>query len=99
MKRIEGFGGFIAAAALLSGCAHTPPPEPQIKVVESKVAVPVPCHSDVTVHKTYSDEAAEFLADIRDQVAALLQGRKERMADQKRLEGGVVGCGGTVTAK
>lgn len=95
----------LAAVALLvegiGGCTRTPPPEPiiQIKTVETKVPVPVPCKSEVTVHKSYSDAAAEFLTDIREQVNALLQGRKERMADTERLKGGVVGCGGTVTAK
>lgn len=92
----------LAAFALLLGlaaCAHTPPPEPEIKVVETKVPVPMPCKADVAIHQTYTDAAAEFVADIYQQAAALLQGRKERMADQKRLEGGVVSCGGTVTAK
>jgi hypothetical protein len=92
----------LAAFALLLGlsaCTHTPPPEPQIKVVETKVPVQVPCHVTVEVHKNYSDAAAELITDIYEQAKALLQGRKERMADQKRLEGGVVSCGGTVTAK
>lgn len=106
--RAEGFGGFIVRAAAIAllveattGCERTPPPQPAIRIqtVETKVPVPVPCKSEVTVHKGYSDAAAEFLTDIREQVNALLQGRIERMADAERLKGGVVGCGGTVTAK
>jgi hypothetical protein len=93
----------LAAITLLvggvGGCAKTPPPEPEIKTVEIKVPVPVPCRSEVTVKAHYSDDAAELLTDIRDQVVALLQGRKERQADAVRLKGGIVGCGGTVTAK
>lgn len=83
-------------ASLLSGCARTPPPEPVIKTVEVKTPVPVPCKAEVTVTKSYADEAAETLADIRDQVAALLMGRAQRKADVERLTGAVVGCGGSV---
>lgn len=104
--RPEGFGGFITRAAAitligsLSACGQSGVrPEPEIRTVEVKIPVPVPCKSEVTVSQHYSDEAAEFVADIYEQAKALLQGRKERIADQKRLEGGVVGCGGTVTAK
>jgi hypothetical protein len=93
----------LAAFALflnLSACGGMQQrPEPEIKVVETKVPVSVPCKAEVEVRKSYSDAAAEFITDIYQQAAALLQGRKERMADQKRLEGGVVSCGGTVTAK
>src|SRR5205085_1157541 len=99
VKRILNLAAIALLAEGIGGCAHTPPPEPAIRTVTVKEAVPVPCHADVTVKQSYSDEAAEFLTDIRDQVAALLQGRKERQADATRLTGGVVGCGGTVTAK
>lgn len=99
MKRIAMTAAVALLGEGLGGCAHGPKPEPAIKTVEVKVPVPVPCKSDVIVHQSYSDAAAELLTDIRDQAAALLQGRKERMADAERLKGGVVGCGGSVTAK
>lgn len=99
MKRIVTTAAVTLLLEGLGGCAHTPPPEPQIKVVETKVPVPVQCRAEVTVHQHYSDSAAEFITDIYEQIGALMQGRKERMADAERLKGGIVSCGGTVTAK
>lgn len=86
----------IVLALALSACAGGPPPEPEIRTVEVKVPVPVPCKSTVNVRESYSDAGAELTTDIYEQAAALLQGRKERMADAERLKGGIVGCGGTV---
>jgi hypothetical protein len=80
----------------MAACAHGPRPEPAVQTVEVKVPVPVPCKATVDVRESYSDAAAEFMTDIYDQAKALLQGRDERRADAKRLEGAVTGCGGTV---
>lgn len=91
MKRL-----MILAALGLAACAGGPPPEPEIKIVEVKVPVPVPCKADVDVADTYSDAAAEFVADIYEQARLLLLGRAERQRDQAKTAGAVVGCGGTV---
>lgn len=96
MKRFLKLAVAFGLIAATGGCAHTPPPEPQIKTVEVKVAVPVPCKATVDTHKTYSDAAAEFTADIYEQAKALLAGRAEREADNERLKGAVTGCGGKV---
>lgn len=96
MKRIMILAAVALAAEGLGGCAHAPAPEPEIKIVETKVPVPVQCKAQVDVADSYSDAAAEFISDIYEQARLLLKGREERAADQAKLTGAVVGCGGTV---
>lgn len=88
--------GAMLSAAMLSGCSSAPKLEPRVQIVEVKVPVPVPCKAEVDVRESYSDAAAEFAADIYEQVKALLAGREERMADAERMRGAIVGCGGAV---
>lgn len=96
----EGLGGIKVALfgllALLTACAHGPAPEPKLEPVMVKVAVPVPCKAEVTVHESYTDALAEFTGDIWQQTVDLLTGRDERDADIERLKGAITGCGGTV---
>lgn len=68
----------------LAACAHSP--TPQIRTVEVRVPVAVPCPVDLP-EPNYSDTDAALLAapDIFERVKLLLAGREERAA-QDRME-------------
>lgn len=74
-----------AALALLSACAHAPatPPEPSVRVVETKVAVPVPCPALIALggEPEYpdTDEAIAAEGTIGGLAALYAKGRVKRI--------------------
>lgn len=78
MKRI-----ILLAALALAGCAGSvPPPEPIVKTVEVKVAVPTPCPALAKLGEepSYADTDAALTAspDIFESTRLLLKGRLQR---------------------
>lgn len=103
LKLLTGAGGRVrrggtrtafglAAALLLTACAHTS--EPVIRTVEVRVPVAVRCGSDPGPDPAFSDtpEALRGAADIWERVKLLLAGRAQRDARLIELKAASAGC-------
>lgn len=82
--------GVAALVALLAGCAHhqAPPPEPVVRTVEVKVAVPVPCPALVALGEepSYPDTDAAIAAAGTIGELAALYAKGRVMRAQRLLE-------------
>ncbi len=88
----------VLVAILLTGCATKagPPPEPEIRVVETKVPYPVPCKAieELGAEPVYpdTDKALQEATTIFDQTKLLLQGRLLRVGRLARYVAARASC-------
>jgi len=86
----------VLIAFTLSACASRPPPEPIVRVVETRVPIPVPCNPRLGTPPAYpdTDAAIEAATDIFDLAKLYRAGRGLRSAWIAELEAALAGCRG-----
>lgn len=87
----------IRAAALilaftLAGCGTTRPPAPEVRTVEVKIPVPVPCMVQPVTKPAFAVDALPLGSSVPAQMRALRAERKQRIGYEAELEAALQHC-------
>jgi len=82
----------LALAVLLSGCASTRRPEPQLRIQRVEVPIPVPCVREMPQRPASPVEALTPDAALGDMIKALLAERRLRESYVGEIEAILQAC-------
>lgn len=82
---------FLAVLAM-AGCATVPPPEPQVRVVQQLVEIPVPCKAQVPAEPVYQLSVTDPEADVDVLMRAALAEVEQRAGHEVRLKSALESC-------
>lgn len=76
----------------LAGCAGTMPPSPEVRTVEVKIPVPVPCMVQPVNKPAFAVDALPLGSTVPAQMRALRAERKQRIGYEAELEAALQHC-------
>lgn len=76
----------------LAGCAGMTPPSPEVRTVEVKIPVPVPCMVQPVNKPAFAVDALPLGSTVPAQMRALRAERKQRIGYEAELEAALQHC-------